>query len=456
MRKRMVIGWWVGLLAALSMLPGCGVDDSLDPDAPVTLTMWHNFGGDLQRTMDELIDEFNGTVGAERGIIVSVEAISSSAELQDALAMVLNGDPGAPAMPDITTAYPKTAVHFQARGLLADLDAHFTQKELADYVPAFLEEGRLGDGGLYVFPFAKSTEILFVNQTLFDRFAAATGVTMDCFASFEGIARAAARYYEWTDQATPQTPGDGNQFFSADSWVNLAQAAMIQQGTTLFSGESLVLDNSAYTRIWENSWAPSVKGGFAVYDGYSSDLSKTGDIVSSTGSSAGILFYGDTVTYADGLIEPVKYSVLPFPVMVGADKVAVQRGNGFMVSKSDENRETAASVFLAWFTEPAQNMRFVSQTGYLPVTREAFETYMPRAIDDASNPYIRQMLQTVTTMSQEYEFFITPSFEAFDAISKDYEEQYKAIMLEERGAYLDGDPVDQASSLTKFIERMRR
>lgn len=205
------------LAAALTLiltLTGCagGGDTPLSPKSPVTLTMWHNFGGTMQETMDELIDEFNSTVGKEQGIVINVTAISSSAELQKTLNMIAAGDPGAPEMPHITTSYPKTAILFQQKGMLANLDDYFTQEELSEYISSFVEEGRFEDG-LYVFPIAKSTETLYLNQTLFDRFAAATGVTMDILATFEGLADAAQKYYEWTDAQTPDVPNDGKAFF---------------------------------------------------------------------------------------------------------------------------------------------------------------------------------------------------------------------------------------------------
>ena len=438
------------------MLTGCGAKSPLDPKNPVTLTMWHNFGGSMEQTMDALVDEFNATAGKEQGIIINVEVIASSAELQNALNMIINGDPGAPDMPDITTAYPKTAVQFQGRGLLANLDDYFTKKELSAYIPAFVDEGRFGDGGLYVFPFAKSTEILYVNQTLFDRFASAAGITADCFNTFEGIADAAEKYYEWTDAQTPDIPNDGKQFYTADSWLNLAQAGMLQQGANLFDGESLALNNDAYRRIWETCYGPSVNGGFAIYNGYSSDLSKTGDIICSTGSSAGILFYGDTVTYPDNTTEQVKYGILPYPVFEGGDKVAIQRGSGLMVAKSGKAKETAAAVFLKWFTAPDQNMKFVAETGYMPVTDEAFEKRMPQAIESARNPSIRQMLEAVTGMHSEYKFFIAPVFDAFDGISGDYEKKYKTLLTEKREAYLSGSPVDWKAAFTEFTGNFQK
>ena len=44
---------FVFILLATSMI-GCGSKSKLDPKDPVTLTMWHNYGGDMQEAMDYL------------------------------------------------------------------------------------------------------------------------------------------------------------------------------------------------------------------------------------------------------------------------------------------------------------------------------------------------------------------------------------------------------------------
>lgn len=406
------------------------------PARPVTLTIWHNFSGDRQIAMDALIDEFNGTVGKERGIIMNVTAITSSAELEETLRMIAAGDPGAPKMPDIAAAYPRTALLFQSRGLLANLDDYFTAEELAAYVPAFIEEGRFGDGGLYVFPFAKSTETLFLNRTLFDRFAAECGVSMDCFETFEGIAEAATRYYAWTNAQTPDMPGDGRQFFTADSWLNLAQAGMLQMGERFFAEETLNLESEAYAHIWETCYAPTVAGGFALYDGYASNLSKTGELVCSTGSSAGILFYGDAVVYPDNTTERVEYDILPFPVFAGGRKMALQRGSGFCVAASEKERERAAAAFLKWFTAPERNVRLVASTGYMPVTKRAFTEEMPKRLETERDPLGRKMLATVIRMHAEYDFFVPPVSERFDGLARGYEKDYRATLARCRAARL--------------------
>ena len=422
-----------GLFAGCSKSP-------LDPKNPVTLTMWHNYGGDMQATMDYLIDQFNSTVGKDKGIIINVEAISSSSELNKSLAMIADDDPGAPDMPDIFTGYPKVAIQFQEKGMLANLDEYFTKDELSKYVDEFVAEGRLSDSGLYVFPIAKSTEVLYVNMTLFNEFAAATGASADDLATFEGIARLSKSYYDWC----------GKQFFASDAWFNFFEVGMAQKGSSIFDGEALSLDNDTFSYIFNTVYTPSVEGGIAVYDGYSSDLSKTGDIVCSTGSSAGILFYGDTITYTDGTVKNVEYDILPYPVFENGTKTALQRGGGLMVAKTDEKKEYAACEFIKWLTAAEQNMKFVDETGYLPVTKKAFEEDMGIHIEIIENEKVKMMLSSVMDMYDSYNFFSAPNYSNFDNDTKKFEDMLYSILSDDRDAFKNGKAVSAEDALAKL------
>lgn len=44
------------------------------------------------------------------------------------------------------------------------------------------------------------------------------------------------------------------------------------------------------------------------------------------------------------------------------------------ISKSTEEKQRAASLFLKWFTDKKQNINFAMNSGYLPVKRDTFES----------------------------------------------------------------------------------
>lgn len=91
-------------------------------------------------------------------------------------------------MPNIFAAYADTAYAVDRLGLVADLRPYLTDEELAEYVPGYLEEGAFsGEGTLKIFPIAKSVELLMLNATDWEKFAAATGADDSAFATVEGI-----------------------------------------------------------------------------------------------------------------------------------------------------------------------------------------------------------------------------------------------------------------------------
>lgn len=436
MKKNLLVSAFL-ILIMVSALAGCGEGAEVDPSKPVTLNLWHNYGGQLKDTMDNMVDEFNETIGTEKGIIINVTSISGSTTLHEKLTMAAHGDPGAPDLPDITTAYPKTALILADKGLLVDLNSQFSDQELSAYVPEFLEEGRINGDSLYVFPTAKSTEVLFVNTTLFNRFARDTGAKIENLKSFEGIARTASLYYEWTDQQTPDIADDGKMFYMPDSLFNFSLIGCKQMGAELINEGKFYFFSPQYKRVWDCYYESAVLGKFAVFDGYATDLAKTGDIVCSTGSTAGVSFFSPTVTYADNTSEPAELAILPYPVFEGGKKVAMQRGAGMCVIKSAPEKEYAAAVFLKWFTSPENNLRFVSSTGYLPVTEEAFGEIMSKEINNVSDGNIKKLLQTSRIMQQEYAFYIPPLFDGIDGLQKEYESQLREVTADSRASYLD-------------------
>ncbi len=417
----------------------------LNPKQPLTVTLWHNYDGQMQRSMNELIDEFNMTIGRDEGVIISVTAVAAMEDQEEQLSMITAGVPGAERMPDIFTAYPRTAAHLAEENLIVSLDDDlFSSAELALYVPQFIEEGRLSDGKLYVFPIAKSGEILIVNQTLFGRFSAATGISVDSLSTFEGIAEAAVLYFEWTDSLTPDVANDGKAFFKADSWANIALVGMEQMGETFVSPEKLSTDLPQYERIWQFLVPQACSGAYAVIDGYSSELSLTGDIVCSTVSTAAIAFYGNTITYPDNTSEKAEYTILPYPIFKDAKKIALQRGAGMVIAKSKPEKEYAAALFIKWLSSPAQNMRFITSTGYWPVSIEAYDS-SSSLVHQETNPNIRGVRETTQLMKTEYTFITAPNFDGYDEIFKEYENNLKTAMWEGRLRVLNGETVQDVS-----------
>ena len=142
-------------------LTGCGEPTLLDPNNPVTLTLWHVYGEQADSPMNQLIAEFNATVGQEKGIVVSVTNVTNTSKIGGQLKSALAGEPGAPEMPDIFSAHTSHAGLLGAENLV-DWNEWFSEKELKEYVPEFVDSGKT-DAGLSIFPVSKSSYALFIN-----------------------------------------------------------------------------------------------------------------------------------------------------------------------------------------------------------------------------------------------------------------------------------------------------
>lgn len=356
-------------------LTGCGKKSPLDPGDPVSLTVWHYYNGSQQAAFDTLVEEFNDTVGREKGIFVQSYSQGSVPDLETAVRDAINGKVGADDMPDIFSSYADTAYEVEQAGALADLSAYLEKEDLEKYVDSYIEEGRIAaDGTLRIFPTAKSTEIMMINKTDWEPFAQAAGISLDDLKTMEGVTAAAQAYYEWTDSQTPDVPGDGKAFYGRDAVANYFIIGLQQLGTEIFQVENgqmtLNLPKDQLRRLWENYYVPMVKGYFGAYGSFRSDDVKTGDLLAYTGSTTSAMYFPDQVELEDGSY-PIDYIVLTPPVFEGGRPYAVQQGAGMVVSKTDEKHEYAAVEFLKWFTQAENNLQFGSVSGYLPVMKEA-------------------------------------------------------------------------------------
>lgn len=346
----------------------------LDKDNPVTITIWHYYNGVQQLSFDEMVQEFNDTVGMEKGIIVEAFSKNSVNELAESVMETV--DQGGKDAPDIFGTYAETAYLVDEKGMLADLSPYFTQKELDEYVAAYINEGDIGnDGRLMIFPAAKSTEVFVLNVTDWADFASSCGATYDDLKTWEGLTATAEKYYDFTDAQTPDVPNDGKAFFGRDSMGNYMVVGAKQLGHPFISyndnGEvEYSCDKDTLKRLWANYYVPFVKGCFASESRFRSDDMRIGAILGMVCSNTGAMYWPTEVTVDDSYTYQVDTVILPVPDFMGTDSYACQQGAGLSVMKSDAKTEYACAVFLEWFTEDERNLQFSVNSGYLPVKKD--------------------------------------------------------------------------------------
>ena len=376
--KKQIKSLLCGLCAAALALGcgGCSGSAGSEVPAKVTdITVWTYYNGDQLESFNSLVNQFNETVGAQKGIKVSTESQGSVNDLETSVMDSAEGKVGAAAMPNIFSAYADTAYALDQMGMVVDLAPYLTEEEKAQFVEGYLSEGDFGeDDSIKIFPVAKSTELLFLNDTDWQAFADATAVRCEDLATMEGLTAAAEKYYNWTDAQTA-APDDGKALFGRDAMANYMLVGAQQLGDTIFAvkdGRMTVnFERDVARRLWDNYYVPFVKGWFAATGRFRSDDIKTGNVLGYVGSSSSATFFPTRVTNDANQSHEISLKTLPAPQFEGGEAVAVQQGAGMVVTAAKEEEVKASVEFLKWFVRAENNIAFSVGSGYLPVTRKA-------------------------------------------------------------------------------------
>lgn len=405
----------LAVLLSLLALTACSTEQDkraklLNPDKPITVVVWNYYNGNIKEQFDAMVTTFNETVGIEKGIVIESQSFGDVNQLASAVFDSANKTIGASPMPDVFAAYPENAFRVNQVYGLVDFEQYFTDEELASFRAEFLEEGRfVAKDQLYILPVAKSTENLYINKNFWETFAAENGFTVADLSTWEGLYNVAKVYYEKT----------GKGFFSIDANANYFIIGAMQLGGELFvynedGTAKLNFGKDQAQKIWQYYYTPYIQGYFMKTGRFSSDDAKTGTILAYTGSTAGAAYFPTEVTLSESEIVPIEPLILPYPYFKDGKPYAVQQGAGMCISKSDEAHEYAASIFLKWFVNPSQNLKFAVSTGYLPVNSESLTSEQLNAALESANmttPSIKASIANTTTMLGFYQFYNAKPFE---------------------------------------------
>ena len=219
----------LSLLAGVTSLVACSSDKteqapSTDSNAkqelvttiekPVEIEFWHAMSGTNQEAVDALVEQFNSTIGAEKGI--TVEAVYQGAynDLKTKTTAALKSG----SAPAIAQAYPDWVAEYLQSEAVVALDDYIKDSEVGikdfdDITQAYRDENSQYEGGkFYSLPFNKSTEVLYYNKAFFEE----NGLTVPT--TWNEVEEVSAKIKELT----------GNPAFGIDSIQNYF-ITMVQQ-----------------------------------------------------------------------------------------------------------------------------------------------------------------------------------------------------------------------------------
>lgn len=271
---------------------------------------------------------------------------------------------------------------------------------------------------------AKSTELLFLNDTDWQKFADATGAWYDDLKTVEGLVDTAEKYYNWTDSQTPEAD-DGKALFGRDAMANYLLVGAKELGCDIFEVKdgkmTLNFDEQVMRKLWDNYYVPYVKGYFAASGRFRSDDVKTGNVIGYVGSTSSATFFPTQVSDDSGASYDISLKVLPCPKFKDGDDYAVQQGAGMVVTKGSEEEILSKSVdeinnnnlYYMHAFEKGNDARASLQEAFGDIAQQDRETVEERISQGQSaeeaeaefltDEYFEQWYQNVLSELQAYE-----------------------------------------------------
>jgi multiple sugar transport system substrate-binding protein len=165
----------LAMVTVLAMLLTCAVIPAASAEDVVELTVWHTWGaGAGLDAMTQAIEQFNDTVGKEKGIHVSNDYVASKTSgntqtMEKLMAAIASGD-----APDIALLDNFQVASWAAQNALTPLDDLMAGVDLTlDGMYDWAKQGSIYQGSTYSIPYNGDVRALYCNMDLF----AAAGLT---------------------------------------------------------------------------------------------------------------------------------------------------------------------------------------------------------------------------------------------------------------------------------------
>ena len=402
MKKKMVFGA-TALVSALSLV-GCGGTNTADGNEveivkditePVSIEFWHSMSGAFTDTIAEIVADFNSTVGAEKGIEVNAVYQGGYDDVKaKTVASIKAGN-----SPEIVQGTVNNIMEYIQSGYVQPLDAYIFDEEIGienfeDIYDVYRVENSSYDesGQFYSLPFAKSTDLLYYNESFFNEHGLTPPTTWE---EVETVAK----------QITDIT---GKAGFSIDNLPNYLVTYLFQNDAEYTGKNGEILFNNETSLEALNTLKKNFDAGIwriAGEDKYSSAPFLAENVHMYIGSSAGEGFLaGATFDWATTTIPQVDHENPKY----------IQQGSNVAVLNQGKTAEEVfgAYEFVKYLCSEEVTLKWSTNTGYLPLRKsvansDEFKAYIEEsgsktkesATKSVENGFVENVFNTDTYSS---------------------------------------------------------
>jgi multiple sugar transport system substrate-binding protein len=408
-----------------------GPYEDVDPTGAQVL-WWHQHSGGRQEGLDEMVAEFNAN--NEWGIEITAEYAGGYSDIYDKMINAIAADDPT-LMPNLTVGYANQVAKYQLSDALVDMDLFvdspkwgLTAEEVADFPQGIFEADvspLFGDGHFRMgFPPNRSMEVLYYNLDWLNEMG------------YEGPPTTWAEFKEMACAATDADAGTVGYEISTDA-SRFASMVFSRHGTYFeedgsaftFTNDTVVETMTYIKEMFDEGCAILIAENY----GDQTDFGNYKALFT-IGSSSGLPYYASAVE--SGEQGEFQWGVAPLPYMDGGDEPVMNLyGASVSVPKTTPEQELAAWLFVKWFTEPENNVRWGMISNYFPVRNSAAELMADYL---AANPTYKQAFDLLPYSTYEAQWCA-----CYEDVRRLMSDAYSAILdgadIEETLTQLEAD-----------------
>ncbi len=400
-----------------------------------TVEIWHSNAGIAGNAFEEIVDEFNSTIGEEKGIVIEPIYQGAANDVLTKVKAAATADRSS--LPDIAQLDATACLDMKnADYLILPQDINLD----TSYIMPSAIEALMSDRGLLGIPFNASSLLFFYNKTLFDSLSLDPPETLADFAEIApllGEKDSNGKITRYAFAGVPATYELGT-FIGAQN--GLSYFVDMQNGH-MGTPEKVLLEDEGTFRNFLVHWKNLYDTGWVnnITSGISTEFAagRTATMLSSSSDIASV------IKNVGGRFE-VGTAFVPKTDENATGGVNIGGGSFFIFTPSD-----AVRTVLEYFISENVQLKWAEETGYMPINTDLYDN--PDYLSFLSeNPQFKvAMDQTEASNPKVTSIWLPSAYQIY------YSFQSTIRAVTEDGMDIDAAVHEMASIIQKAIDEYR-